>query len=261
MINTFIFKKYAGLLFIGMFTTICFYSGLVMYNFIYALGFMAAGLGVSILIANLLLKNPFTSMLEGEGILALDINSTGIINPFILKVLPPFIEGKLYNSLASDVFDRNIVYNLTTPKQSGFAQQGEGKDGKIRTAIIVDEEEYNRSRFGLYQYPCVIYDSQIKSLVTKDFLSEQEKTSFAEHTILYLNHKVQQLTDAMLNFGRYVAESTKPRKSILSNSLVMIIIIIIIVGVLIYMIAPVIFPAIKGAVSTATKTSGAVIPK
>ena len=130
MINPHVVKKWGALLLTGLITTIAFFIGLSFYNFLYALIFMAGGLVVSALIGNVLLDTPFRSMLEGKGVLALNIDSTGVIRPFIMSVKSPYVEGMLNNSLKSDVFDRDTVYNLAAPQEAGIIQQGKGKDGK-----------------------------------------------------------------------------------------------------------------------------------
>ena len=95
MMNPFKIKKWGALLFVGFFTTICFFIGIRFYNFQIALGTMMAGLLTSVLLGNLLLKNPFTSMLEGKGLLVLNLDSTGIIRPSIIGLDSPYIKGKM----------------------------------------------------------------------------------------------------------------------------------------------------------------------
>lgn len=250
MINPFVVKKWGALLLTGLVSTIFFFTGLVMYNFNYALAGMALGLGLSMLVGDKMLKTPFRDMLEGKGVLFFDFNSTGIIRPFVLRVKPPFINGIVDGEFRQDIFDRSMVYNLTPPQIAGTVQQGKGNDGEIRTAFVIGEEEYNKGRFGLNHYPVVLWNSSIKSVITKDWLSDMEKSTFAEHSILYLNRKVEELTTAMLNFGRYVVESTKPRFMQLPGGLFTIILIIGIVVILV-LLAPAILPALKQAAGSA----------
>lgn len=259
MLNPFVIKKWGALLLTGLVTTIVFYSALVFTgNLLIACGFMAAGLTISALISNLLLDNPFRAMIEGKGILALNIDSTGVIRPFIMNVRPPYIEGLLGQNLATDVYDREMVYNLAAPQEAGFLQQGEGKDGKVRMAMILSEEEYNKARFALFHFPVIIYNEQIRSLITKDFLSEQEKATFAEHGVLYLNRKMEELTSAIRDFGRYVVEQLKPNKFTISPTLIWIFIIIGIVGLAIWLL-PQIFPGMQQAAGNLVEgTAGAV---
>lgn len=262
MVNVYKIRKYAALLLVGLLTTIAFYLGIQLYkNLWLGLGFMAGGLLISLLIASALLSNPFSSMLEGAGVITFNIDSTGIIRPFIMRVLSPYVEGKLDHKLNSDVFDRSTVYQLSPPINAGYVQEGIGKDGVRRLAIVVDEDEYNRSRFQLMQYPTIIFNDQIKSIITKDFLSGMEKTLFAEHTILYLNRKMEELTSAIRDFGRYVVESLKP--SAISGKTIAIAILVIGLIVLGALFLPQIIQTLQGeggkaVQSAATSASGAI---
>jgi hypothetical protein len=261
MINPHVVKKWGALLLTGLITTIAFFIGLSFYNFLYALIFMAGGLVVSALIGNVLLDTPFRSMLEGKGVLALNIDSTGVIRPFIMSVKSPYVEGMLNNSLKSDVFDRDTVYNLAAPQEAGIIQQGKGKDGKVRLAIVLNEEEYNKGRFALFHFPCIIFNEQINSIITKDFLSGEEKTAFAEHTVLYLNRKMEELTSAIRDFGRHVVENLKPKGLGISKGTMTIILIIMII-VLLVLFAPKILPLLAkagGAVGGAGGTAAGAV--
>lgn len=246
MINPFVVKKWGAILLSGLFTVIAFFIGLSFYNFLYALIFMGGGLIISGVIGNLLLDNPFRSMLEGKGVLCLNIDSTGIIRPFIMSVKSPYVEGKLNNSLKSDVFDRDTVYNLAAPQVAGKIQKGKGKDGEIRLAIVLNEEEYNKGRFALFHFPAIIFNEQINSIITKDFLSNEEKIAFAEHGVLYLNRKMEELTSAIRDFGRHVVENLKPKGLNLNSGVVTIIIIIMVIVLLIFF-APKLIPALAKA--------------
>jgi hypothetical protein len=256
----FLIRKYAAFFIIGFLSVLGFYLGLKFFGF--NIGLLGFGIGaiLSLLLANALTYSPFTTMLEGNGILMLDLNSTGIIRPFIMAVRPPFVYGRIDGKLHEDIFDREMVFNFAVPQSAGIVQQGEGKDGQIRTAMVLNEEEYNRGRYGFLQYPCILYNSQLNTVITKDWLSNEEKTSFAEHQVLYLNKKVEHLTDAMLNFGRYIVDQLKPKTSFLGSWLVWVIIAIVVV-VLIVMFAPALIPAIKQAGGLGKSTVSAVVPK
>jgi hypothetical protein len=259
MVNVYLIRKYAAFFLIGFLSVLGFFLGLKFYGF--NIGLLGFGIGaiLSLFLANALTYNPFTAMLEGSGILMMDLNSTGIIRPFIMAVRPPFVYGRIDNKLKEDIFDREMVFNFAVPQNAGMVQQGEGKDGQIRTAIVLNEEEYNRGRYGFLQYPCILYNSQLNTVLTKDWLSDEEKTGFAEHQVLYLNKKVEQLTDAMLNFGRYIVDQLKPKTSFFGNWLIWVVIVIVVI-VLIVMFAPALIPAIKQAGGLAKNSVSAVVP-
>ena len=88
------------------------------------------------------------------------------------------------------------------------------------------------------------------------------KETFAEHTVLYLNSKMKELTSAVRDFGRYVVETLKPKTNLLQSKLFWFIVIIglVLIGALFF---PAILEAIGGAwqggteaVSTAAGNTG-----
>ena len=264
MLNTFVLKKYSTFLFIGLLNPILWYIGL-QFGMLWGFVLLSVGLLLSVVIGKMLLKNPFTEMLEGKGILALNIDSTGVIRPFIVGILPPYIRGKLGKEKVDDIFNRSTVLNLAAPVTSKTLAkpitEGEKKGG---ITITLDEEEYNKGRFALFHYPVVIYNQQIKSVLTKDFLSGLEKDVFAEHTVLYLNKKLEELTGVVRDFGRYVVELTKPKGSFLKSKWFFIIMIIALVIIAI-MFAPKVIQLITGMMGNAgdavNSAGGAITPR
>ena len=254
-VNMFVIRKFAALLLCSFISVIMFAIGNIYYGFMWALGWFAIGIILSFLMGNLLLKNPFTSMLEGKGILALNFDSTGIIQPFLVALQPPYIKGKLNGEKINDVFDRATVWNLTPPVENDTpAKFNEDKTIEIK----LSEGDYNKAKFGLYHYPVIIYNAQIKSLLTKDFFSNNEKDAFAEHGVLYLNRKLEELTSVVRDFGRYVVELTKPKANFFQSKWVIWIVITVFI-IVIAMFAPYIWKAISGGLGSAAesiKTAG-----
>lgn len=269
MFNPFIIKKYAALLFNSFGAVIMFYIGLLSYGFLGGLGFMAVSLILGVLVGNLLLKNPFTEMLEGKGILTLPVDSSGLINPFILKVKMPFVEGKYRGEEVSDVFNRNTVFNIAPPRI--LHQQPDietDKEGNKSISIKISEEEFNIGRFQLNQYPCFIYNLTLNSIITKEMLATSENKAFAEHTILNLTRKVNELSKWIRDFARYAIEQMKPKKPFnLGGAAMWVIIVFLVIMLIIFM--PSIINIVGGtasgatssAVSNALNSAKTIIPK
>lgn len=251
MINAFILKKYAALLIISTLSAVLFFTGTLYYGVFGGVGFWFGALVMGIPLASLILKNPFTSMLEGKGLLAMNMDSTGIVRPFIVRLKSPYIEGKLGSKKINDVFDRSTIGQLTKPIDKGSYATPE-KEGGLH--IKLTEKEYSKARFALYHYPLIIWNEQLNSLLTKDFFSDKEKDAFAEHGVLYLNRKVEELTSAIRDFGRYAVEMTKPRSEWYKNKWVWI---VLIVGLLL-ILGLFAFPVIKSIAGAWTSTSGSV---
>lgn len=268
MINVFVFKKYAAVMIGGIVCVPAFYVGLLYYGIFGGIGFFMAGLLMTVLVGPIFLKNPFSDLLEGKGILVFDLNSTGIMRPFIMSVNNPFMEGKINNKKVRDVFDRSAVLQISKPnvvkvkksKDPNVLQDNVAhitEEGGLK--INLTEEEYNKGRFALFHYPVLLYNSAINSIVTKDMLSENEKNTFAEHGVLYLTRVLEELTTLIREFGRYVVDNLKPKSNFFQSPLFFIILIVGVV-LLIILFLPQIMNVLGGTVSTASEATSMAIP-
>ena len=223
---------------------------MVFYNFWIALAAFGVGILVCLIIGVIMLKNPFSLILEGKGLLALDFSSSGVIRPFIVSVQQPFIKGNFNGEPLEDVFNREAVYQLAVPEKQGKAYiiQGKDKEGKETkgVAVVLDEDAYNKARFAFFHYPVLIYNSQLKCFLTKDMLMEREKEIFSEHLLLYLNRKIEELTSLIRDFARYIVELTKPKTNWLAGKWGIIIMIVLGI-ILLAMFAPTIIDSLKGS--------------
>jgi hypothetical protein len=257
MINVFKMKKTAALVLAGAIPTIFFTIALMYYGLWWALGAFLLSLVISYLAGNALLNNPLRSMLEGKGILVFDYTSTGILQPFIVGVDNPFIQGEIRGKAIEDVFDRKAVHSMAAPV---INKKGAVPNKKGGLTIELDEKEYSEARFAFFHFPVLFYNSQIGSLLTKEFLDKNEKEAFAAHGILYANHAIKRLSDEIKPFSRYVVDTTKPKKNILGQWWVWVIIIFFLL-LFAAMIIPKLFPAAGGALSSLTSTLDTVTPK
>jgi hypothetical protein len=253
MFNMFVLKRYSALILSSFIPTIMFVVGIQFYTFIMALVLFFVGMLITLIIGNVMLQNPFSAMLDGKGLLVLDLNSTGVIQPVIFGIEQPYVKGKIKGKEVVDVYDRETVQQLSEPIKGGIATI---KDSKI--SFELDKDTFNKGRFGMYNYPVLLYNSQLNTLITKDFLSESEKQAFAEHGVLYLNRKLEELTSSTRDFGRYVVELFKPKEGgFLSGLLGNWVFWVMIIGgiILLVLFGPQIYHAIMGTKET---VSGAV---
>jgi len=246
-LNMFAMKRTAALVIMGMLPVLTFFIINTYYGFIWALVGMGAALVLGILLSSLMLSNPFTKMLEGGGILAFNIDSTGILNPFIVKVNTPYISGNFRGKEVKDVWNRKSVFYLANPFINKTPANIDEKGG---LTLTLDNEGLNKSRFALYHYPVLLYNSQIGSFITKDVLSEKENTLFAEHTILFLNRQVEELSSQIRNFARYIVEQLKPNMSMMGGMWIWIIIGAVII-LLLVLFGPSIMETLQGGAGEA----------
>lgn len=258
-LNMFVVRKYAGIVASSMLTVMTYSIVTMYYGLLWGVVGLMVGLLVGFLVANKLLSHPFTDLVEGKGILALNLDSTGVIRPFICSLNSPYIQGKIGGKEVNDIFDRESTLQLATPKK---VKGGYTENDKGGITIELDEKKYNAGRFSLFHYPVIIYNQQIDSIITKDMLSDKEKNAFAEHTVLYLNRKVEELTSAVRDFGRHVVENLKPKEGIFSKGWVWIVIIVlmVILGVMFLPAVMQSFQGVTGGLSSGLP-SGAITPR
>lgn len=251
LLNPFVIKKYAALMSTGFLTVFSFFIGLRFYGFYWGILLLFVGLLVGVLLANTLLKNPFSQMLEGKGILAINLDSTGILRPFTVGLEAPYVRGKVGRKWMSDIWDRSTVMSISEPRKN--ADKAKTNNGGIEFRL--DEENYNKNRFALFHYPVLIWNDQVKSFLTKDLFSKMEKGTFAEHGVLYMNRRMEELTSAIRDFGRYVVESTRPKGNLFQRPIFWVIVVVVVIGILLVILfLPSIIDAMGGAWGSASNS-------
>lgn len=248
------------MLLIPCITTILFFIGVSYYNLMFGIIFFAVGLLLSVLIGTVMLKNPFSNMIEGKGLLVFNLDSTGLFQPFNVGLDNPYLKGKYNKQEIKDIFDRSAVMQIAPPQKARRIKQEE--NGNI--IIELDTKKFNDARMAMYHFPVLIWNDQLKTFLTKSDLTDKEKTAYAEHGILYLNKQVEDLNDHLLNFGRYIVENIKPKKGLFANKWAIVIIIIVIV-IIIIIASPILINTISGmsgsAVDAVSGAAGAITPK
>jgi len=211
MINMNVVKKYTGLVLVG-FSPVVLYNIFLMsgWGLLWAVGGAIAGLIFGLLLYNFIYKHPLMQMIEGKGILVLTIDSTGIIQPYIAKVNPPYISVKGKKGSVFSVFDRKTISYLKTPKKAEMEIKQEGNN-KVITMKMKNNEEH-KYLFSFDGFPVFIYNKNLETFLSKEALSKLEMNSSVKHMVFYLKKKTEELTSIMRDFARYVIEMSKPRQ-------------------------------------------------
>lgn len=259
-INVFKIKEWAAFIIVGMVPTVVFAGVLLYYGFLFALIFYFVFLLLMVWVGKRLISNPFSDMLKGKGLLTLNLDSTGVISAFISHIGKGVMGGWFNGSRTSDAFDRDNVVNMNAPKsvKGSFERNDEEACYELR---ITDRELYD-ARFAFNQYPVLIYNEATASYITKNQFSNLEKNLIAHNKLVFLSRKVETLSDAMLNFGRYIVDNLKPknRGGGMPNWVMILVIIaaIVLLGVLIW--KGVAGGALSGALDSAKSAVGNVAP-
>lgn len=299
--NVFKIKKIVAPTVVSIMAVVPFWLVTLNYGVIYGSGAFVLSLVLGFFINSAMLKNPFTQMLEGEGLITLDISSKGVISPFIMSLQSPFMVGKYQDKNIEDYYNRRgisqifagqvveideevtekilaEVYKaekeykkskekLENYKKSKLPEQAridillkdlELKDKLLQLAkadvelysqkvpiqtrhnriiINLDTEKFSNARMVFSQYPCLMYNSQLDSVITKDFFSEKEKSFLIENKLLYLAKKVQGLSDDTKNFARHVIDLTNKSGGLPLKGIGIFIVVTLVVGGIGYLVA------------------------
>jgi len=254
MFNPFIAKKWAVIILTPAISAFMFYIGIYYYGLTGGIAFVFVGMLLTSLLTIMLLKNPFTDIVEGKGVLAFAFSSTGIWRPFVVKTAPPFLFGTVAGKKIKDIFDRKAAFSLTKPtvvsKPLEKITKGPNAGG-IR--IEISEEDYNNSRNAMYHWPMLIYNEAIGSFIPKQYFMDLERNAFAEHSILFLLKELQDLSYNVKDFGRHVIDQLRPKLKI-SNSIIFWILLILGLGVAAVFFGPDLLSMISGAAGQAGQT-------
>ena len=250
-INIYKVKKTSGLLIMGFFPFFLFYL-LMMFQagVLYSILGMIVGLLIGLLFFNILTKHPILQMLEGEGLLVFTLDSTGVIDTFIVKNPNP---PKLTNQERGieTIFDRKTIFQLNIPKPAELfttnKQVINSQGVKCTEQIFKIQEQKSDIQFGFNSFPVLIYNKNLKLFMTKSSLANIEESGIIKHLVIYLKTKIEELTSVMRDFARYVVEQTRPKNSFqeLMGKWWVWLIIIGMVALALYMFAP----AITGTTS------------
>lgn len=241
MVNPFKVKKFGAFLLAGFLPTIMFFLALTMYGLLYAYAFFIAGVVLATVVGVKLLSHPLIGVLEGSGLLVLSIDSTGLIKSYLAGVKPPYIGMRTPTKNFSSVFDRNTVSYLVNPEPMQVE-----KDGSEDIILKLPKTNYAKSAFSFGgTIPVLIYNSVLEEFYTKEMLASLETDTFVQHLVLHLNRKVDELTNSIRDFTRYIVEQTKPKASIFESKIFWIVLVIVII--IIFMISA---PQIMQTLST-----------
>lgn len=145
LLNPFVMRRTIATVLCPVIACVLFFVGLIYYQLIGAIFFMFVALLLCYFLGRVLLLNPFTAMLEGKGILVLNIDSTGVIRPFIVSVMSPFIQGKLNGRQVKDAFDRSAVFHMAAPvdltKPTGKLWWKKKPKSKAQMGVGIFEDE------------------------------------------------------------------------------------------------------------------------
>lgn len=208
MLNPFKIKKWVALILAGMIPTVLFTIVSMIQDFLWGIIVWILAVIFMVLIGFKLLNNPFSDLLEGKGLLAVNMDSKGLLQFFIVGVGEGVLRSNFQGKNIGGVFDRDNVANFSVPvKTESKVQRTE--DGGLKWEISGDE--LNDTRFAFNQYPLLIWNDMSGTFISKSELGKFEREIISYDKVSFLAKKAERLSDAMLNFGRHLVDQLKPK--------------------------------------------------
>lgn len=208
----FLGKKLLGLSLLGTLPLLLFAVMLVIYSFDMITSLLVSLVFVLLLVLVVhffIITHPFLKIVESNSLPVLTIDSNGVIRVFLARVKPPeisFFDGVQH---VKQLVSRFSTFYLTAPRGATMTRKEDSffvEDDAGNKVAAFKQEEALTNRFDFLSVPCFLYNVHLGSLLTKDFLSQQEKYLFAEHNALYITRKVEEISqNAKLNADYAIA--------------------------------------------------------
>jgi hypothetical protein len=257
MVNFYKVKKWSAGCLMSFMPVMSFLIFIIFTDLLQSIAAVILTVPLSIVLGFRLMKHPLHEYLEGKGLLVQTLDSTGVMENFIVQVENPYITGKHRGIGVSTIFNRDAVFYSGPPKKARGAFI-EDSDFDVLT-LKIPKANRHEHLFGYGSFPVLLYNKNLQTFLTKDSLGTGEKNLFIKHQILYLNRKVEDLTASLRDFARYIVEQTRPRQSLFSSGLFKIILIGGVIALIAVLALPFILNTMEGVVAPAVKGSGSII--
>lgn len=207
-----------------------------------------------------IIKEPFTEMLKGGGVLVFDISSPGFIQPYVAQVKLPYLNIKTKQGWFQSVYNRTIGNYFKTPKKMVIEENFDEKTGEKKMQFTVNEEEFTNNNFALGNKPLFLWNSKINAFLTKEMVGNMETTLMTEHLALVTLEQQKKLSDDIKNLTRSVVDHFAPSAfgELIQNPVFRILVIVVVIILLILLLGPQL-PKIFGYADTATQMAGGLI--
>ena len=210
-----------------------------------------ASILVCVFIGLTISKNVFTDMVEGKGILTLDLTSKGVARFFLVKLKGKQVKGKLDGIDIRGFFNRKMLTLIKAPEKVSGEVTEEGN-----LTITIPEEKAKEARFVQGDYGMFFYNSILDEFITKEMLFEKEEHVFTDHTILETKKAFLLAEQHLQPFTRMFMEQFNPKKFDFFKSPIAIFLIVIIFLIA----AAVAFPMIQNLWVGISGSANAILP-
>lgn len=264
-LNQNLLKKYFTLFIIGLIPTTVFFGFQLFYpkEFLIATAAFVLTAVVMVFIGSSVITDPYRTMVEGGGYLALTFGSNGIFEPFNLRTDGRVMKGLIKGmGNIKTVFDRSLLNYLAEPREGEIGQiEVPMKSGKTETYVLLalQKKKATSALFRQDQQGFFIYNKKLKTFITKEFLSEKENYLYTHNAAIQLLISLEEFATTLDRYSIHVME-------LLGRNLakhwkwLAIALIIILIGGAIIIFWPDIMHLLGGAGNAISKTTSAVVP-
>lgn len=212
-----------------------------------------------------LTKNAWIKAIEKEGILLLNLNSTGIIPTGIARIKQNKFGQKLFSFKQGDeevsrLYDREAGWTLKEPLEGTYEILRNKETGKKMVRIELEEDSYAKSVYFTDYMSCLIFNEQSGNFITKQELGDQERDKLITYLTLNEQRELRELNATLNNFIRNYADKLNQVAGGMVNStgfkVVIVIIVLAVLGVLLW----VFLPGFREMVTGVPETVSSVIP-
>lgn len=211
---------------------------------------VVAGLFLSILTGVLLITHPLLTIAEGKGLGALGIDSSGIFKFYVAKIKLPFINIKKSDGQTlTTIFDRKLVVPVQLRTEMEIDKTGD------EIKITLPKNEYSKYNFGYASWNFLLINEKTNTLISKEFISNAEDKLIADHEIFYISRKIDDLSNNVRDFGRYIIEQLRKTRQGLfgDNGWILIILLVGAVVLIAILFGPKLMEMSGGVVNTTTQ--------
>lgn len=247
MALSFGWKKRLSYMVAGALPLIFYMVALFMYkDFVIAASIGLMGLVLGVVAGPAMIAHPIMEVLEGKGLLVLDMNSSGIAQFFIAKVMLPNLYVKTPKGWVENIYNRTIGVYLPKPKAAEISED------KEIINIKLPKEDYTSAFFKLESMPMLIWNSKLDTFLTKEILGDLETKVMTEHLSLLLLDQIKTLRKHIRELTRHGVDQFKPNRFLeFMGSKWGILLIVIVAAILIFLFVGPQLPKILGYVETA----------
>ncbi len=196
-----------------------------------------------------LLKNQWTKIAENQGIPVLTFGSGGVINQYIAKPKnPEELTFTLHGKKITIPISRQAAFYLRPPQDANYTTTQD------KIIIEIPKKDAEKNIFTIFGKTGFVFNEQMGTIITKDFVTDREKDLYLEHNALYITRKIEEISKNIKENADY-AIALLGRKKLDLPDWAKLILVGLGLAVIIYFAWPIITSAISGASSGAAKVA------